>query len=102
MPRTAKGQNETECQKNRLDLYVQLGVFFAYLSGDAKGKIDQRLTSPEQRAILSLLRLLSHGSNIGGGLGIRLAVWASGARRVRLGERVPHYPLSVPPDAQKR
>ncbi len=48
----------------------------AALPGDAEEKTDQRPPRPEQRAVLSLLRLLAHGSNIGGVLGRLLAVWA--------------------------
>lgn len=49
-----------------------------------RGKSDQHFSSAEQRAVLSLLRILSHGSNIGECLGRCLAAWASDAKQVSL------------------
>lgn len=71
--------DKTKCRKKLATLVCKLASYARY-SGDAKGKIDQHFSSAEQRAVLSLLRLLSDGSNIGRGLGRCLAAWASDAK----------------------
>lgn len=77
-------------------------VFCSAIQGDAKEKKRSTMTSAERRAVLSLLRLLSHGSNIGGLLGTRLAVWASDAKRVSLAASCTLGPLGVPTDRRVR